>query len=230
MATGASVVWALAGSPVPQGCARTRGVCAVCGELCETGLAFARWQGANFTDQNKLRRPDSAAVCACCVWSHSWVAPPGHPADPDKPKGKNLRMFTHLWDAAGHLYLPPKSGREISSWLRSARPSGQWFAAVALSGQKHVLPWTPINDSGGRRIRFEEETLVLGKWQLLDDMESMRKWFHSEAIDRGDYPPALVAKHGAIEAVREFERTWASRRGSSWWRLCLFLARKASAT
>jgi hypothetical protein len=153
------------------------------------------------------------------------VAPPGYPPEPDKKKGKSLRMFTHLWDAEGYVYHYPRAAVEIVAWLRRP-PSGLWFAAVATSGQKHVLPHTPLNPPGGRMIRMEEETLPLGDWRLLEEIAELLQFFRREQIDAGAYPPLLLAKHAAIDLVRSFETRWAQFRGSAWWRFCIMMAKR----
>lgn len=100
----AATLYALAGSPPQERVVDlTEPVrCRVCAGLTARAAPYERWQGANFTDQNKLRWIDGRHVCEACIWAHAWNPPPGAPAAEPGKKGLNLRLFSHLYDARGY--------------------------------------------------------------------------------------------------------------------------------
>lgn len=120
----------------------------------------------------------------------------------------------------------------LLAWLRRPHP-GRWFAAIADSGQKHVIPYAPINPVGSRgavAVMFEEREIRLPPYA----------WIHVEAtaglltagatkdeVARGDYEPAAWGR--CAEAIRAYERAWAVLRGGAWFDLALFLAQRDEA-
>lgn len=223
------IIWDEAGSPLPDKCHEIDDLCRMCALPATVGIQFDKWQGSSFTDQNKVKCTSSDHVCAACIWGHSWVQPPGYPPAPPGKRGVCLRLFSHLWDGRGYVYAN-KGGKDvIRDWLRGEK-SGQWFAAVADTGQKHVLPYTQINPAGATRglIRFEERDVIMGDWQLLDDAtELLTDGVTKEAVDAGEYSANQWVDSAAY--IREFEKKWGRLRGSGWFDLCLWLAQRDEA-
>lgn len=190
-------------------------------------MLVKRWQGSSFTDQNKARCVDSAHVCEPCVWCLSWVQPPGMPPPEPGKKGLNLRLFSHLHDGRGYIALNKANKPEILRWLREPK-QGAWFAAIADTGQKHVLPWTPINPPGARGVvRFEEQNVSLPRdWALVDDMTRMLTGgVTKDEIARGDYS-VRTWREFEPSTVRAFEQMRGKLRGSAWFALALWLSQR----
>lgn len=229
--TPSMIVYQLAGSPaVPE--ANQPGRCAFCAREVERAIPYARWQGANFVDQTVLADAAGSHVCSACVWATSWVAPPGYVPPPNRPKkeggkGVMLRLFSHLWDEdRGYIYATKADKPFIRTWLRS-RHERAWFAALADSGKKHVLPFAPMNPRGALPgvVRFEERSITLGDWELVDAMtEILTKGASKAEVATGQY--SLRRWEEIESSLVAFERVAAFRRGSGWFALALWLAQK----
>lgn len=202
--------------------------CWLCGAPTLFGVPWKRWQGANFTDQNKCSAPESGHVCPACVWVCSWVQPPGHTPPAEGKKGLNLRLFTHMFDGRGYLYRNKAAKPDILAWLRGPH-DGEWFASIADTGQKHTIPWTPINPSGlvpGKGlVYFEQAQLQLGDWGLVDALRAiLTLGVTKKEVGSGDYSArswGIVAQE-----IQGFEGSWARFRGSSWFTLALWLSQR----
>ncbi len=227
--TAQAILYDLAGRP-PQEGASASGVCRICCAPTERGTPYRKWQGANFTDQNKLRAWHGEVVCEACAWAHAWNPPPGHAPAAEGKKGANLRLYSHLWDEiAGYLYLSKGDKPAIRAWLRAPR-EGPWFGAISDTGKKHVVPWTPVNPRpSGRLIRFEEATLSLPEsWILVDEMTTLlSRGVTKDEITNSEYSQ-MSWRHSAA-ALRIFEAAHGRLRGSSWWRLALWLSQRDEA-
>jgi len=145
---------------------------------------------------------------------------------PAGKRGKNLRMFSHFWDGRGYCYANKAEKPRILEWLRGEK-EGAWFAAIADSGKKHVLPHTVINPAGCRSpvIRLEEQDVVEGDWGLIDSMINLlTDGVTKIEIEAGDY--AVSSWQRSMNLVQDFEHTWSQERGGGWFTLCLWLAQR----
>jgi|SRR6185312_13223970 len=215
-----AIVHALRGAPACPGCAPAAPFeCWVCGARAERGIDRRRWLGVTFVGQNRVRAPDSMMVCEACAYVMA-----GRPPD-------TLRLTSHLYDDRGHL-TPNKGAKPaILAWLREPKV-GAWFAAIADSGKKHLIPWAPINAPGGGAglALFEERIVEIGAWELVDAMTALLTAGASkEEIGRGEYGPRAWLRVGA-DALRGFERAWSGKRGSGWFELGLWLAQRQEVT
>lgn len=136
--------------------------CLVCGTPAEQSASAKDALGANF-DLLTATRPDSTRVCPACAWALAGKPP------------ATLRMWSIV--TTGGTPLPPSpatapaSGsslhlcnrRDMSAVvtaLTSPPADDAWAVAVAVSGQKHLLPYTPVNHGGGPWLaRFEAATV-----------------------------------------------------------------------
>ena len=144
--------------------------------------------------------------------------------------------FTHLWD--GHTLDNATKGEKpkILAFLRrmatpNASERGTWFAAISDTGQKHILPYTPVNLSrGAGGIRFEEQTVALPtiaspSWELVSDTtQLLTDGATKEEIERGAYGPFAYARCRA--AIERYEQRWAALRGLPWFALSLWLSQR----
>lgn len=157
------LVWELAGRPDPvESAARLLGDVGVCRMSGDDDLQCApadKALGKNWTDPACWARPDSTVVNTAAVWCCSGKPP------------HSLRMWTILaapgWDAPasadkcvmpagpGLAYINRGNPGPLVDMLASP-PDGEWLASVAVSGQKHVLPYATVNHGSGRwTVRME---------------------------------------------------------------------------
>jgi len=189
-------------------------------------MPYGRWQGSTFTDQDKLRGHGlSDRICEPCAWVHSWVVPPGHaPPEPGK-KGVNLRLFWHAHDERGYVYGNKGDKATIRDWLRAPKV-GAWWSAIADSGQKHVVPWTPVNRGASTIVRLEQRNIAIGDWSLVDAMTAaLTAGVTKGEIATGIYTPRawqLAECH-----VRELQTR--PELFGGWWELALWLSQRDEA-
>lgn len=197
--------------------------CWVCAAPSVRGVSVADWLGATFVGQNRVRSPDSAHVCAACV-----AVMAGRPPD-------TMRMYSWLVDDRGVLKFNKGNKREMRDWLREPK-AGPWFAAIADSGQKHVIPWSPMNAAGTRRgvVMFEETAVTIpvdhaAGWTLVDRMTTLlTAGATKEEIGRGEYGQGTWQR--CTDEVRRFEDGWSEKRHSPWFSLALWLAQRDEET
>lgn len=163
MTRGTVLVHTLAGSPDPAGWAPTPGtaVCAMCARTVEASMPVAKALGANFTDPTLWADPTSRQVCAACTWCcagrppatiRGWtiLAAPGRGLPPSADKA---------WpQVTGHrgLCVTNRSNPAAAADLLLDPPDGPWLCTVAVSGQKHTLPYARVNHGPGTwTIRVE---------------------------------------------------------------------------
>jgi hypothetical protein len=164
------LVHALAGSPEPTAGSVARlleqqaGVCAVCGQPAIWTADVNRALGANFADRSLFRGPLSSRVCPACLWCCSgkppatlrmWsiVAAPGVDLGPSHEKA-------FLRNTPG-LLLTNRADPAPVARILGAPPPGEWLVTIAVSGQKHVLPYASVNAGTGRwSVRMENTTVA----------------------------------------------------------------------
>lgn len=104
------------------------------------------------------------------------------------------------------------------------------LAAVAESGQKHIVFRARRNEPGGRAgwVQFEEDALWLEPDELaalLTDIEALYVGFTKSEIETGQYAQCHVLKFG-FDAWRALEARVAPTRPGLLFKLALFLAQK----
>lgn len=224
MTTATQILYAHVGSPAVPLAESHDGRCWICAAEMARGVRVEKWMGAQFTGQNRVRLPTATHVCEACIWAMA-----GKPPD-------TLRMTSHLW-AEGEPYLTPNKGGKpaMRDFLR-AHHSGRWFAAIADSGQKHIVPWCPVNPAGTRRGRVVFETVEVtlpiangAGWGLIDKTtELLTAGATKEEIGRGDYGPRAWSL--CADMIRSYEEHWArDKRGGGWFELALWLAQRDEA-
>lgn len=163
MTAATTLVWEAAGRPKPFGTKadllkHIPGVCAVTGERLDVTADINRALGDNFTDRSMFAAPHSDRVGEATLWACSG-------------KGTStLRLWSII--AAPGVHLPPSHEKAFLSapglWLGNradprpivdtllSPPEGEWLVSIAVSAQKHVLPYARVNRGGGRwTARFE---------------------------------------------------------------------------
>jgi flagellar biosynthesis regulator FlaF len=239
--TAPQLVWIAHGEPSVEACSAGDGLCLVCCGPLSRGQAVHEWLKSSFTDQNRTRNPLATHVCEACCYVMSRTSPVlGRPPKEGKKFGGNFRNYSHLyesgWDSPSfgddlsrsNGYVNASKGEKpaIREFLRREHV-GMWFAGIADSGQKHVLPFTPLNAPGrGGVVLFEEQLVhVHDSLELVDAMMSLlTAGATKEELDRGDYRAQTWMRCEAD--VRSFEAAHAKERQSAWWSLALWLAQR----
>jgi hypothetical protein len=175
------------------------------------------------------------------VFVCSRIAPVlGRPAKDGKKFGGNFRNYSHCYEQgwaspafgdggpAGIGYINASKGEKPAIRAFLARQhEATWFAAIADSGQKHVLPWAPLNASGrAGRVLFDEQIVSVPDDQsLVADLATLlTSGATKDEIARGDY--SARAWHLCGEQIRTFERAHSSERHSAWFGLACWLAQR----
>lgn len=227
-----AIVHSVCGAPHLESCALHGGRCWLCVGQMTRGEPVDSWNGASFTGQNKVRMPNATHVCEACVFVTSRLSPvPGRPPKEGKTLGGNFRNYSHLWeDGVGYANASKGEKTRIREFLARDH-GGVWFAAIADSGQKHVIPWAPMNGPGrGGRVLFDEQLVDLPpSLALVDEMTALlTAGATKEEIGGGDYSARAWQLCGP--ALRAFEETSGPHRGGAWFTLALWLAQRDEET
>lgn len=202
------------------------------------GIPVSAWAGSGFNAYARaLRRNiDATHVCEPCVFVCSRIAPvPGRPPKPGKKFGGNFRNYSHaaedLGDAVDYINATKAETAALVAWLARAGSRGPWGMAVAVSGQKHVVPTAPINapDQDLCQIAVEDIVLRLSRHQLLELVETMNRLRASsgcgvEALTTGRYHPKDLQRD--LAGIREFEAAHEHMRGGGVLELAALLTSK----
>jgi len=231
MDSASTLLHAHCGSPTVAECSDIeRTACWHCGGSTTRGQLVMRWMGRDFVGQNRIKAPHSQHVCEACIWVMARSSDvPHRPAQPGQQCGPNFRNFSHMLDARGYVNASKGEKPTIRDWLRAPK-AGRWFAAIAESGQKHVIPYAPINiGATGGRIQFEEQVVALPRddagWRIVDTCTSLLTLGATkESVASGQYTPGEWQRCG--EAIRAFERDHAGARHSTWFVLVVWLAQR----
>lgn len=234
-ASAAVMVWELAGRPhrPTLGVTATGGVCAMCGRRVEESAPAKKWlEGKSFTDPSHLRAR-SDRVCEACAWAVTG-------------KGMDqIRMWTVLARtdrvlpasntkaafAADHVHFTSRADMRAVAATLARPPEGPWLVAVAESGQKHVLPYTPVNSGTGRwRIRMDALNVDAAPAEFRTAFAhtvALRAAGHS-AGEIEDLSPhySRLATHEALEVWRHHAAALAPWRSSPLLHLTTFMVNK----
>lgn len=205
-------------------------MCWVCGAACKRGIEKTKWNGAAFVGQNNVRCWESKYACEPCLCVMSWMTPivmpiPGVTVKDGSKRDPNWRNYCVLLSGDKVVAYSKGDKPAIRKWLREPKPA-PWFAAIIDSGQKHVVPWAPINGTGEiGRVRFEDRELSLGDWTMLDDMTALLTAGASkEEITGAQYRPETWIRCGPI--IDAFESRWEHERSSAWFDLAVWLSQR----
>lgn len=218
-------------SPPVDGCAAIASVpCWLCGSPWSRAVSVEEWNGASFTGQNRVRCPSSPWVCEPCAWVCSRLSPvPGRPPKEGKTLGGNFRNYSHVFDGAGYRNFSKGEKPGLLAWLRAPRV-GSWWAAIADSGQKHVIPWAPINPGARGSLLFEEQIVRLpSDWPIVDAASALlTAGATKEEVLAADYDSRAWSLAG--DQISAFESTHGHLRGGAWFALAVWLAQRDEET
>ncbi|MBM3359635.1 MAG: hypothetical protein FJY54_18185 [Betaproteobacteria bacterium] len=146
--------------------------------------------------------------------------------------GGNFRNYTHAIEetADGTYYANWSKGEkpQILAFLRRQK-RGAWICAVADSGQKHVLPYAPINPSGGGggAVLMDDTRIDLPEddagWSIVDDATALlTAGGTKEGLETGRYADGSWSRCAPL--LLAFEERYGHLRGGSWFDLAVWLA------
>ena len=186
--------------------------CCICGQVEAETADADRAMGNNFADRGHLRNHHSSRVCRACLWCASGKPPatlrmwsvictPGLHVAVSQPKA-------WLQDTPGLCLTNRADTRPIIDTL-TAPPTGPWVVTVAVSGQKHVVPYANVNH-GNRSwlIRVEDHDIASTptEWRTVHAaaLGLRRLGVPADAIETGE--PRFVVKGGV---TRDLLAHWA---------------------
>jgi hypothetical protein len=235
--TASQLLWTHIGSPAHRDCGEidVTEPCWLCADMlgpgtcCPKGQRVDDWQRANFTGQNRVRCSESLHVCEACIHICGRLAVvPGRPPRADGGIATNFRCYSHLYDATRYVSASKGEKPVIRAFLE-AEKQGPWFAAIGESGQKHTLPWTPVNPGGGTVgvVMFEERTTRwhAGNERMLAEMMALlTAGATKDELFTGRFTPR--AWQLCREQLERFEAAYGQLRGGTAYALCLWLAQR----
>lgn len=232
MGTAVSMAWDAAGRPEHPKSVDVSGTCLVCGVDAARTLRAADGIGKNF-DLINASRPDSTRVCVPCAWALAGKPP------------KTFRMWSvvvteaHMlapslpgvpYPSDGHLHLCNRRDMSQITRILARPPGGAWAVCVAQSGQKHILPYTPVNHGDTAwTVRFEATnvTSTPGAFStLLGAVASLRVAGHHTQTIVACAPNITALKGPGLEAWRTWEPVIRPYRESPLIELAAFLTTK----
>lgn len=159
------LVHELCGAPEPEGPAlklldTVSARCCMCGRIEPRTAVADKALGTNFVDRTLFTAPSEARVCAGCLVVCSgkpprtfrmWtvVATPGL----DLPASQE-KAAQWIGQHAGVCLTSRANTRPVIDVLLDP-PASEWVVSIAVSGQKHVLPYADVNTGARGVIRFE---------------------------------------------------------------------------
>jgi hypothetical protein len=200
------------------------GRCRICG-LSRTGQPFDVWVKPTFTDWDKLQ-PGEIICDECLAWFDERSEILATRVGKDKPQ--RMRNYSHF--VVEDEWIPLSKGdkaRMAEILLRDPFPE---LAAIAESGQKHIIFRAPRNPPGSKAgwVQLEEKSLYVEPDRLrvlLGLIEALYAGFSKAEIETARYKGYRVVKFG-YQQWDELERQVRSHRGSLLFHLALFLVQK----
>lgn len=156
------------------------------------------------------------------LWEHGWRSPPFAPV----VDGDGAVLQYNGPPGLGYVNAS-KGEKPLQREFLAREHEGPWFAAIADSGQKHVLPYARINGPGRAGVVLFDDQLIRvpGDVSLIGDMcELLTVGATKEELASGVY--GVGAWTRCESAIRGFEGAHAASRGGGWFALALWLAQR----
>jgi hypothetical protein len=233
MLTAVRMAWAAAGQPAHPKAAGPAAGCVVCGTGHHRTLRAKDALGANF-DILTATRPDLSTVCEPCAWALAGKPP------------LTLRMWSILttestplppsdvkapYPSDGRLHLCNRRDQSAIITALTSPPPSMWACSVAVSGQKHLLPYTPVNTPSADTIlvRFEACTVETTPGEiaaLIGAVASLRVAGHGPGSIHAVTPAVPALTRDGLTAWRRHSPTIAPHANSPLLGLALHLTTK----
>ena len=200
------------------------GICRICGQPGE-GQAFDEWVRPTFTDWDKLQ-PGDILCDACAFWFEEQSQELAGLTGKDKPQ--RMRNYSHFIKSGA--WTPLSKGDKARMRELLLDPPFPELAAVADSGQKHIVFRAPRNPPGALAgwVQFEEQAVFVEPTELarlLAIVEALYLGFSKAEIGAGSYAQHRIQKFG-LAAWHDLESQIRPERGRPILALALFLAQK----
>ena len=154
------VLYEAAGAPPVDGAVEIAARCAICAFDDGAFIPAKKALRSGFSDYAALKVPTSDQICAACSWTMAGIPP------------KSLRAWSVLYRTDQELPESAEASKALglgSSIFLTNRgstiplaeallnpPAGTWFMSIAVSGQKHILPFATFVYGGPSWvIRFD---------------------------------------------------------------------------
>lgn len=236
MNTPSQILYQLADYPsVPYDILDTSESCWVCGFPCNKAVLLNKAIGQSFTDHEKSEAPWSDYLCLPCCWVMS-----GRPPD-------SFRPWSVVWRSDKHFDVNPdvyKSRQikgvhftkkiqpnEIVSLLSNPPKNHSYFCSIALTGQKHVIPFTKINHSSDYWTIRTDSYDITSSVAVFNDIFNkcqhlLQLNFSKIDIETGTPYSSKLKDKQKREIWKSYEFDLVKWRGSNFLKLILWLVRK----
>lgn len=187
------------------------GRCALCGAAVTRGLKRHLILTDSFTGYNQLIYPASDVVCEACVYALRRYRINGKLFTP-RNYSHYIQQIPPRWDM-----LTKKDIIKILQILFHPSQNTCWGLGLSETGQKHLLPYIPINSPGTNRpaIFLEDMTVEYEPSNLKEGYEiGMALYnlgFSRDAVATGQYPNTQlhkVIKKIGIAKLRELDKAF----------------------
>ena len=202
------------------------GQCRICGQS-SIGQAFGDWVKTTFMDWDKLVAGEIACD-GCLFWLDEASEELARRVGKEKPQ--RMRNYSHF--VVNGEWMPLSKGDKVRMRaLLLGRPFPE-LAAVAISGQKHIVFRARRNPPGGRAgwVQVEEAAVFVDPAELgalLESVEELYLGFSKAEIATGQYRQYRIRKFG-LARWRELDMCIRDRRGSPLLDLAIFLAQRSA--
>lgn len=143
--------------------------------------------------------------------------------------GGSWRSYSHWYDQLGYGNASKAEKPAIREFLNRDHV-GWWCLAIAVSGQKHVLPFAPLNYGGRSGLVAVESDVV----HVPDDLGLVRDMISlltagalKSEVESGEYGQRTWRE--CELQTRTFEQQWGGHRGNGWFALAIWLAQREEA-
>lgn len=199
--TAPHMAWEAAGRPTREDTKDTPGSCLVCATSTDISVPAKKALGANF-DYLTGRAQGSTIVCVPCTWALA-----GKPPATFRMWSIAVTASTTIppsqdgapYPSDGRLHLCNRKDMTAIRQIMTRPPNDHWAVCIAVSGQKHLLPYAPVNTPGSPQwiVRFEAMDLSWTPGGFSACLAAV-----AELRVHGHHPDAIAAGQPSIPALK----------------------------